>query len=60
MIEKLSASQTSAPAERNKAPILAALQGLLPATGRALEIAAGTGQPLPVEAQAALFGNGAG
>lgn len=44
MIEKLSASQTSPPAERNKAPILAALQGLLPATGRALEIAAGTGQ----------------
>lgn len=36
--------QTSPATERNKAPILAALQGLLPATGRALEIAAGTGQ----------------
>ena len=36
--------QTSPAAEHNKAPILAALQGLLPATGRALEIAAGTGQ----------------
>ena len=36
--------KTSPAAERNKAPILAALQSLLPATGRALEIAAGTGQ----------------
>ena len=35
---------TSPAAERNKAPILAALQDLLPATGRLLEIAAGTGQ----------------
>ena len=35
---------TSPAADRNKAPILAALQGLLPTTGRALEIAAGTGQ----------------
>lgn len=33
-------------AERNKAPILAQLQRLLPATGRALEIASGTGQHL--------------
>ena len=31
-------------AERNKAPILAQLQRLLPASGRLLEIAAGTGQ----------------
>ena len=31
-------------AERNKAAILAALQDLLPATGRLLELAAGTGQ----------------
>jgi Protein of unknown function (DUF938) len=31
-------------AERNQGPILAALQGLLPAQGRALEIASGTGQ----------------
>ena len=37
-------AKTSPAAERNKAPILAALQGLLPATGWALEIAAGTGQ----------------
>jgi len=37
-------AQTSPAAERNKAPILAALQGLLPAQGRLLEIAAGTGQ----------------
>lgn len=36
--------QTSAAAERNKAPILAVLQRLLPARGAALEIAAGTGQ----------------
>ncbi len=36
--------QTSAAAERNKAPILAVLQRVLPATGTALEIAAGTGQ----------------
>ena len=31
-------------AERNRAPILARLQTLLPPTGRALEIASGTGQ----------------
>lgn len=31
-------------ADRNKAPILAALQRLLPPAGRALEVAAGTGQ----------------
>lgn len=31
-------------AERNRAPILAVLQTLLPAAGRALEIASGTGQ----------------
>jgi SAM-dependent methyltransferase len=35
---------TSPAAERNKGPILAELQGLLPARGRLLEIAAGTGQ----------------
>ncbi|MBL8352664.1 MAG: DUF938 domain-containing protein [Burkholderiaceae bacterium] len=34
----------SAAADRNKAPILAELQRLLPARGRLLEIAAGTGQ----------------
>lgn len=31
-------------ADRNQAPILAALQGLLPASARVLEIASGTGQ----------------
>lgn len=36
--------QTSPAAERNKAPILAALQRVLPERGAALEIAAGTGQ----------------
>lgn len=35
---------TSPAAERNKGPILAALQRLLPERGRLLEIAAGTGQ----------------
>jgi hypothetical protein len=34
----------SAPAERNRAPILAELQRLLPASGVLLEIASGTGQ----------------
>ncbi|OYU45675.1 MAG: SAM-dependent methyltransferase [Burkholderiales bacterium PBB4] len=34
----------SAAADRNKHPILQVLQGLLPAQGRALEIASGTGQ----------------
>lgn len=34
----------SAPAERNKQPILELLRTLLPAQGRALEIASGTGQ----------------
>jgi hypothetical protein len=34
----------SAPSERNKQPILEALRPLLPAQGRALEIASGTGQ----------------
>ena len=34
----------SAPAERNKQPILDVLRTLLPAQGRALEIACGTGQ----------------
>lgn len=37
-------TDTSAAAERNKQPILDELQVLLPATGRVLEIAAGTGQ----------------
>ena len=36
--------QTSPAAERNQQPILAALQSLLPANGRLLEIACGTGQ----------------
>jgi hypothetical protein len=36
--------QHSGPAERNRAPILAELQRLLPVQGRALEIASGTGQ----------------
>ena len=43
-MQPLPVAQTSPAAERNKAPILAALQGLLPASGRLLEIAAGTGQ----------------
>jgi hypothetical protein len=38
------ACQHSPAAERNRAPILAALQQVLPAQGRMLEIAAGTGQ----------------
>ncbi len=38
------AGQTSPAAERNGPPILAALQSLLPPSGRLLEIAAGTGQ----------------
>ncbi len=38
------ACQTSPAADRNKGAILTALQGLLPPRGRALEIAAGTGQ----------------
>ncbi len=38
------ACQTSPAAERNRQPILAALQSLLPPAGRLLEIAAGTGQ----------------
>ena len=38
------ACQTSPAADRNKGPILAELQRRLPPTGRALEIAAGTGQ----------------
>ena len=40
----LTAAQSSPAADRNKGPILAALQGLLPAQGRLLELAAGTGQ----------------
>ena len=38
------AARHSPAAERNRGPILAALQRLLPARGRALEIASGTGQ----------------
>ena len=38
------ALDTSPAADRNKGPILAELQRLLPAAGRLLEIAAGTGQ----------------
>jgi SAM-dependent methyltransferase len=38
------AARLSPAADRNKAPILAELQRLLPARGRLLEIAAGTGQ----------------
>lgn len=37
-------AQTSPACERNRAPILAQLQALLPAEGQALEIASGTGQ----------------
>ena len=37
-------TQYSPAAERNLAPILHTLQALLPATGRALEVASGTGQ----------------
>ncbi len=43
-MQDLPAAQTSPAAERNKVPILAALQRLLPPQGRLLEIAAGTGQ----------------
>jgi hypothetical protein len=35
---------TSAPAERNKGPILAVLESVLPSAGSVLEIASGTGQ----------------
>lgn len=38
------AAKFSAPAERNRQPILEILQQVLPATGLALEIASGTGQ----------------
>ncbi|NMM82048.1 SAM-dependent methyltransferase [Acidovorax sp. SRB_14] len=40
----MSLPQHSPAAERNRAPILAHLQALLPASGRALEVASGTGQ----------------
>ena len=37
-------AEFSAPAERNKQPILDVLRQVLPPSGRALEIASGTGQ----------------
>jgi SAM-dependent methyltransferase len=40
----MAASPLSAPAERNKQPILEVLLRVLPAQGKALEIASGTGQ----------------
>lgn len=40
----LDARQDAPPARRNRAPILAGLQPLLPVSGRMLEIASGTGQ----------------
>jgi SAM-dependent methyltransferase len=41
----MTAALPSSPsAERNKAPILAVLEGVLPATGTVLEVASGTGQ----------------
>src|SRR4051794_11779929 len=40
----MSTAPLSAPAERNKQPILEVLLRVLPATGKALEIASGTGQ----------------
>nr|HET7857608.1 DUF938 domain-containing protein [Caldimonas sp.] len=43
-VSRPSARRHSAPAERNRAPILAALERLLPSRGVALEIASGTGQ----------------
>ena len=42
---------TSAAAERNKDPILTVLESVLPATGRVLEIASGTGQHICFFAQ---------
>src|SRR3954469_15578843 len=43
---------TSTAAERNKGPILAVLESILPSSGRVLEIASGTGQHVCYFAQA--------
>jgi SAM-dependent methyltransferase len=48
----MTAKLVSAPAERNKAPILDVLKRVLPANGLVLEIASGTGQHVTYFAQA--------